>query len=250
MTIERKGLRCRVFARCSGSPAAYRAAGPRSRFSDDERSAFRSAPHMAHSSAPSGTRSAHNGQRSGSASTFEERRNNPMSPFTWSVVDLFAEPCDAPWIKGPIQTQCFSITGVTRPRTPAQWCGYPRDHVRAPRSASRTRGCSETLRGREQRAGLVVQLVRRISRVVRHCPQAGTPGRRRQWGRLCSLRADVRVTPNGMRGTTHADCGPSRRALGRWGYPAHTRVRAERGGERTHATTAHGSSVRSTALKR
>ena len=56
-----------------------RAAGLRSRPSDHGRSALRSAPHMAHSSAPSGTRSAHKGQRSGSASNFGLRRNNPIS---------------------------------------------------------------------------------------------------------------------------------------------------------------------------
>jgi hypothetical protein len=118
------------------------------------------------------------------------------------------------------------------------------------RGAPRTRGGAETLCGGEQRASLVVQLVRRITRVVSHCRQAGTPERRRQWGRSCSLRVDVRVTPDGMRGTTHADHAPSRRTLGRWGYPAHTRARGGRVGERTHATTAHGSSVRSTALER
>jgi len=120
------------------------------------------------------------------------------------------------------------------------------------RSAPRTRGSPETLRGREQRAGLVVQLVRRITRVVNHCRQAGTPARRRQWGRSCSLRVDVRVTPHGMRGTTHANHGCLRRTLGAWGYLAHIRARAERVGERTHDVTAQASSgrLRSTALKR
>jgi hypothetical protein len=112
------------------------------------------------------------------------------------------------------------------------WRGYPRDHVRAPRSSRtarmprsneyagsagparpwralcraapasprgaaaamprcirgrpRARRCAETLRRREQRAGLVVQFVGRIARVGSQCRQAGTPARRRQWCRTSS----------------------------------------------------------------
>src|SRR6187549_218700 len=109
---------------------------------------------------------------------------------------------------------------------------------------------SEALRGREEGTRLVVQLVCRVTRVESHCLQAGSPARARQWGRSCSRGPALPVSPHGMRGSTHAYQGRTKRSLGAWGYRVHTRARAERVEERTDATTAHACSVRSTALKR
>ena len=70
--------------------------------SSDERSGLRSAPHMAHSSASSGIRSRHSGQRSGSASMVVLLRNSPM-PFLSSGEHLSVAPRPStPCTKDPI----------------------------------------------------------------------------------------------------------------------------------------------------
>ena len=62
------------------------------------------------------------------------------------------------------QAQRFASEGPTSPQTAAQLVGvFDKSH-----------SCSETLRGHERRARLVVQLVRLITRVESNCPQAVT----------------------------------------------------------------------------
>ena len=80
-------------------------------------------------------------------------------------------------------------------------------------SPPQARRCAETLRGREQRARLVVQLVRGITGGREPLwLHAGSPARARQWGRSCRRRFALGVSPCGMRGSTHAYWGSSKRS--------------------------------------
>jgi hypothetical protein len=119
------------------------------------------------------------------------------------------------------------------------------------RSTPRARRCAETLRGREQRASLVVQLVCRIAGVGSHCRPGWHPGASPPMGsNVQSMGRDMGKSPQDV---WYHPCRrrPGEAKLGSWISPARARERADHSGEAADVMTAHVASVsrvRSTAL--